>query len=245
MNCRDVHTYFEEREVAPELSWDTEIAQHISSCESCRRSLEIRKDIRAGLYLLRSTTPSVSESLDTSVIANYREAMATGRVASIRPQWTSANRYWRLGVAVAVAMVVIAAVLVVRRPQNPTLHNHAALPTAAVVPANPAAPVKPKQPVSRKKNAFVAKVVAPKPHASGSENPPAVAAAFRAADDSQEFRSLMYCDELSCDGGMELVRIQLPALPPGLLPTATGPRPVSADVLVGADGFARGIRIVH
>ena len=244
MNCRDVHTYFEEREVAPELSWDTEIAQHISSCESCRRSLEIRKDIRAGLYLLRSTTPSVSESLDTSVIANYREAMATGPVASTRPQWTSTNRYWRLGIAAAVAMVVIAAVLVVRRPQNPTVHNHADLPTAAVAQANPPAPVKPKPPVSRKKNAFVAKVVAPQPHASGNENPPAVAAAFR-ADDSQEFRSLMYCDELSCNGGMELVRIQLPALPAGLLPTAAGARPVSADVLVGADGFARGIRIVH
>ena len=56
----------------------------------------------------------------------------------------------------------------------------------------------------------------------------------------------MYCDELSCDGGMEVVRVQLPSLPAGLMPVPTaGNRVVTADVLVGADGFARGIRIVH
>ena len=56
----------------------------------------------------------------------------------------------------------------------------------------------------------------------------------------------MYCDELSCDGGMEVVRVQLPSLAAGFMsvPTA-GNRVVTADVLVGADGFARGIRIVY
>jgi hypothetical protein len=67
-------------------------------------------------------------------------------------------------------------------------------------------------------------------------------------DDSvpEGFRSLMYCDELSCNGGMEVVRVQLPSPAAGFMPaSASGNRAVSADVLVGADGFARGIRIVH
>ena len=56
----------------------------------------------------------------------------------------------------------------------------------------------------------------------------------------------MYCDELSCDGGMEVVRVQLPSSAAGFMPVPTvGNRVVTADVLVGADGFARGIRIVY
>jgi hypothetical protein len=60
-----------------------------------------------------------------------------------------------------------------------------------------------------------------------------------------EFRGLMFCDELSCGGGMDMIRIQLPAsLVPrpdsGFQPTGGA---VNADVLIGPDGVARGIRI--
>jgi hypothetical protein len=59
-----------------------------------------------------------------------------------------------------------------------------------------------------------------------------------------EFRSLIYCDELICDGGMELVHLQLPfAGGRPISASNSGDRLVSADVLVGPDGFARGIRI--
>src|SRR5262249_42904456 len=62
----------------------------------------------------------------------------------------------------------------------------------------------------------------------------------------EEFHSLMYCDELSCAGAMEMIRVQLPsamvARPAGLMQSGDA---VYADVLVGADGIARGIRIVE
>jgi hypothetical protein len=60
------------------------------------------------------------------------------------------------------------------------------------------------------------------------------------------FRSLMYCDELSCGGAMDVLRIELQPSDAGLI--AAAPQSgsvVSADVLVGADGIARGIRIVR
>jgi 2-polyprenyl-6-methoxyphenol hydroxylase-like FAD-dependent oxidoreductase len=60
------------------------------------------------------------------------------------------------------------------------------------------------------------------------------------------FRSLMYCDELSCGGAMDVVRIQLQPSDVGLIAAAQqNSNVVSADVLVGADGIARGIRIVR
>jgi hypothetical protein len=59
------------------------------------------------------------------------------------------------------------------------------------------------------------------------------------------FRSLMYCDALSCSGDMDMIRVQLPASAmarqvPGFIQTSGS---VTADVLVGPDGIARGIRL--
>jgi hypothetical protein len=60
------------------------------------------------------------------------------------------------------------------------------------------------------------------------------------------FQSLMYCDPLSCPGAMDVIRIQIPVSAVNRLPAS---RPangyVQADVVVGSDGFARAIRIVH
>ena len=61
-----------------------------------------------------------------------------------------------------------------------------------------------------------------------------------------DFRSLMYCDELSCSGPMEVIRMQLPASDLLFAPGSNSANgTVLADVLVGPDGIARGIRIVQ
>jgi hypothetical protein len=57
------------------------------------------------------------------------------------------------------------------------------------------------------------------------------------------FHSLMFCDELSCGEALEVIRVQLPSSA-GML-AASGGQPVFADVLVGPDGIARGIRVVE
>jgi hypothetical protein len=60
------------------------------------------------------------------------------------------------------------------------------------------------------------------------------------------FQSLMYCDPISCGGPMEMIRIQIPV---SVVTRVPAPRPsngfVQADVVVGSDGVARAIRIVH
>jgi len=60
------------------------------------------------------------------------------------------------------------------------------------------------------------------------------------------FQGLMYCDPLSCPGAMDVIRVELP--PPVLESGGAGPKArgiVFADVLVGADGIARGIHVVE
>jgi hypothetical protein len=60
------------------------------------------------------------------------------------------------------------------------------------------------------------------------------------------FTGLMYCDELSCGGEMQVVRMELPMLSASIGSGYAGSNGlVLADVLVGPDGVARGIRIVR
>jgi hypothetical protein len=55
----------------------------------------------------------------------------------------------------------------------------------------------------------------------------------------------MYCDELSCPQDMEMIRVQLPssAMPRQVSGFMQTNGSVTADVLVGPDGIARGIRL--
>jgi len=56
----------------------------------------------------------------------------------------------------------------------------------------------------------------------------------------------MYCDALSCGGAMQLIRVQLPSSAAAFEPAAATPYgTIYADVLVGSDGIARGIRVVQ
>jgi hypothetical protein len=56
----------------------------------------------------------------------------------------------------------------------------------------------------------------------------------------------MYCDQISCSDSMDVIRVQLPSPVMGITPaSARMGGVVSADVLVGPDGIARGIRVVE
>src|SRR5262249_28073995 len=59
------------------------------------------------------------------------------------------------------------------------------------------------------------------------------------------FRSLMSCAELRCPRDMEMIRVQLPssAMPRQVASFIRTSGSVTADVLVGPDGIARGIRL--
>jgi hypothetical protein len=109
--------------------------------------------------------------------------------------------------------------------------------------------VPPAQRTENKETARARKITpkAPKSHGDSGKrtNNPALLAEGDKSFPTR-FQSLMYCDQISCPGAMEVIRVQLPSPVMGLTPTsARMGGAVSADILVGPDGIARGIRVVE
>jgi hypothetical protein len=247
MKCREVQSYFEDN--APDKADSVEAAEHVSGCANCRRMLDMRQETSTRLHLLRESAPAFPASLDSSVLANYRKQIATRqRPEAASPWWRVEFAGWRLGVAVAAMLLILATVFGFHKPPVKTTIGQPTTgpPEIARLPEH--APSVSVRPGRIRKNSVVAQRTQPRrPEAAPAREVSAAVSSARLEYSVPDgFRSLMYCDELSCDGGMEVVRVQLPSSAAGFMPVPTaGNRVVTADVLVGADGFARGIRIVH
>ncbi len=239
MNCRELESNFENSAASelPRLSDEAE--RHLLTCVFCRSFVDTQKEIYAGLRVLREEAPKVPASLDVAVLTRYREQTAVPTLGRTGSRWRIAALW---PVAAAAVALVIAATLFVSRPHKAIDAHVQPVPVEQVAPVSQSQHEQIAAMPRKEKHAPIA--TAKRPHITAEQRSSAPAPAVLQAS-SQEFRSLMYCDELSCDGGMDVVRIELPALlpePPGASRTL---RTISADVLVGADGFARGIRIVH
>jgi len=239
MTCQELKSHFECTSMTgADASSEAMIAGHIASCTKCRKSVEAQKQLHTGLALLRESVPAPSSSLDDVVLANYRKQvleLGNPRAAAKmrRPVFTVALR-WSL----AAAALALVAILLWPRKQpgkafaGPVTHPAAVLSARLNRPETRPVP----QSVSARKRTDhgARRVSVPVPPANLSMPAP------------EGFRSLMYCDELSCGGAMDVVRIQLPPSALGLMPPREqSSSVVFADVLVGADGIARGIRIVR
>lgn len=238
MNCRELESNFEHSAASelPRLSDEAE--RHLSTCVSCRGFVDTRKELFAGLRALREGALKVPVSLDAAVLTRYRQQMAVPRLVRTGSRWRIAAL---LPVAAAVTLA-IAATLYVSRPHQAIDSHVQPLPVKQVTPASQSQNEKIADMPRKEKHAPIA--TTKRPHIPAEQRSSAPKPTVLQAS-SQEFRSLMYCDELSCDGGMDVVRVELPALLPELQGASRRPRTISAEVLVGADGFARGIRIAH
>lgn len=236
MTCQELESHFESISMrGAEASADADQNEHLANCAKCTRFVETQKQLHTSLALLRESAPAASFSLDAVVLTNYRKQVLDPRssaTAKVRkPTFTL-----RWGLAVTAALV-LCAILVWPRKQPSGAVTSRVTPHAAISSAQlhysqiPPIP----QSVSRTKGTrHAAKRVSASLSSSNLST--------RMPDG---FRSLMYCDELSCGGAMDVLRIQLPPSAIGLMTAEPSGNVVSADVLVGADGIARGIRIVR
>jgi hypothetical protein len=249
MNCRELQPYLDGNSLAFDKADCAEVTEHASSCANCRQIIETREETMARLRLLREAAPPFPASLDADVLANYRRQTATRQNSEgAPPRWRVGFAGWRLGIAVAATLLIFATIFVLR---NASLTSKVGSPRTkptevARVPKH--APPMSARPKPVRRNTVVAqRTQQRRPETAPTREASAAISPVRLEDSVPDgFRSLMYCDELSCDGGMEVVRVQLPSPAVGLMPASTvSNRVVTADVLVGADGFARGIRIVH
>jgi hypothetical protein len=235
MTCHEVRLYFEDP-----FRMDAEFpreAEHLAHCTQCARFVEAHRELGAGLRLVRESTSKPSAAVDAAVLATYRRRI-TGDTLLVDSRtrrfpvvcWTTA----------AAAVLALTAALLLHSARRLETSNAK---TELAQPQTPpsVARVKSMNSIPRTNAASSSKTR--QNSARRARQAPQVATTKSPA--SEDFRSLMYCDALSCGGAMQLIRVQLPSSAAAFEQAAASPdRAIYADVLVGSDGIARGIRVV-
>jgi hypothetical protein len=244
MICREVRSYFENPllvEISP-LSGASELWQHVSACPDCNHFMEAQKELAVGLQLAHQSVPEFPGSLDRAVLANYRHYVAQRKAAT---RWASLRNRFRPVSVLAWAAALAASILIAQEgivlffPAN----------TAIVSPqiaARPAASPPP-SPITGVTSEVATEKKPEKEQAFSSRREGRVkTSSIREPDAlSPAFHSLLYCDPLSCEGTMEIIRVELPSSMLRSAQPSSEADMVAADVLVGSDGIARAIRIVE
>jgi len=243
MTCKEIRWYFEDHlRDAEVLAARGAVAEHAATCPDCSRFVAEQRELGRSLREIRESVGPVPQSVHGSVLLNYRQHMAD---QSARDGETVNGRFsprllWGFAALGAAVLVIAGSARYWRHAATDTaLHTTIGQPSAITVKEvqeNPAP-----EPLRRaKRNLARAQQVRP-PASELTASPPRQT--VRSLPEG--FRSLMYCDELSCPQDMEMIRVQLPssAMPrqvPGFIQTSAS---VTADVVVGPDGIARGIRL--
>jgi hypothetical protein len=242
MTCKELRWYFEDHLRDAEVRCARgAVAEHAATCADCARFVAEQRELGRSLREIRESPGPVPQSVDTSVLLNYRRHMAdqsTRHQVSIhgkfRPRLAWSFAAIGVGLLVGVGFLLFSTQPAINTTAHPT-----AIPTDTVsareAPKSPASEVRRRTP----KPVKARRVLPSAPERTASLPVRSVRSL------PEGFRSLMYCDELSCPQDMEMIRVQLPssAMPrqvSGFLRTGGS---VTADVLVGPDGIARGIRL--
>lgn len=238
MNCKQVFSYLQERPAGDLWSRieSAEISSHLAICTECARVVKRHQQVAETLQLVQDPDCKPSTALDAAVIANYRRQMSESKRAIPLVSTPDFRPLAILAWSVAAAALVFAAILF--------FHPRREITKIAVPPSEIRTQSRPGQ--IAQKPATTEDATAQTRNVAARNKSSRRSVSSEPGDLPQEaFRSLMYCDELSCSDAMEMIRLQLPASfvtrpMPGAQP-ANGV--VTADVLVGPDGIARGIRI--
>ena len=215
------------------------VNSHLSVCPDCRRLFDERMELATSLTLVREAAPLASEQLDAKVLVNYRQFIADRTNA---PKGIVSRPRILAWAAFAAAASLLVAVLFEMRPPRTI-----ATPTQPPVPQTVATTSVAKETVNSAQvqargTVQARRISKPRHHSAAPDSSRAANEVTRSLPD--DFRRLMYCDELSCAQDMDVIRVQLPTA----FTVRSGrplPQPgglINAEVLVGPDGIARGIR---
>jgi len=243
MTCKEIRAHFHEDYFAEVKRGCQPLAllEHIAKCKECSCFVEEQKELAKGLLRLREDAPAVSDSLDVLVLAGYRSSISErSRLApAVSPASLISPLRSSSWAAIAFVLIATAAVLLFTYGQRrhmdrvSTERPPVMSPPAAMANTRTAEP----EPVHKKANSMVR---------SAKRASPAIPVALPGDWSSTSFQGLMYCDRLSCPKDMDVIRVQLPSAAVAFGPTSSKANDVVyADVLVGPDGIARGIRVVE
>lgn len=241
MTCEELHWYFEDHLRDAEGRSDRAVvAEHIAACVDCSRFVEGQRELGRDFRMVRDSAGPVPEGVDACVLVNYRRYLAdqktmqraTFGVPAMVLRWS----------AVAASVLIAAAALLFFAYRPVTNRAQMTAPSIERLPIAEAAAKAPAVVAAQHAKRKLAGVERVRPTASEKRSSISSRQMARALPDG--FRSLMYCDELSCSGDMDMIRVQLPssAMPRQVSGFIQPVRSVTADVLLGPDGIARGIR---
>jgi hypothetical protein len=243
MTCQEVHKYFRVvLQVNSDLLPDIELSEHISRCPSCHHFFEEQEQLSHDLHLLRDSVPAIPASVDVTVVSNYRGYLSERpHPTALGPKKHPINIGGALGLAAAVMFAIIVAYsgMLLFTPRLDLVGRQGMMHQLTMPPPSNATKKETTRAPIRREDS--------KSH-SHSVKPADDAVSIAEAENSfpTRFRGLMYCDQLSCPGAMEVIRVQLPSPVLGASPASSQTNEVvSAEVLVGPDGIVRGIRVVE
>lgn len=236
MNCKQVLSYLREHPGGDLTSriQNTEISSHLATCSECALVVKGQQQLTGALLSIRNLDCRPPAALDEAVLANYRRQVSELEKTNVVSVW----RFRPLAVFAwsAVAIALVFAAILFFSPRRGVTRITATPTELATEPAVLAG-----TPAQRAK-APTKDVAIRKKNRGGSRR---VARSSEPQLPQEAFRGLMYCDELSCSDAMQMIRLQLPAsiVTRPMSGSASANGVVTADVLVGPDGIARGIRI--
>jgi hypothetical protein len=242
MTCKELHWYFEDHLRDAEVRCARgAVAEHAAMCPDCSRFVAKQRELGRSLREIRESVGQVPQSVDASVLLNYRRHMADQSAGhrvingKFRPQLA-----WSVA-ALAAALLLIAGSMLRSRhaTAGSAIHPTTTQTDTFSINEQPNHPAPDTARRFKPKPATATRVPALPPDRTASVSVP------HPRSLPEGFRSLMYCDELSCPQDMEMIRVQLPssAMPRQLSSFMQTSGSVTADVLVGPDGIARGIRL--
>ena len=244
MTCKKIRARFHEDHMAGvnPASESEALAEHIAKCGECSRFVKEQEELAKSLLLLRESVPPMHAALDASVLSVYRSYIdeRPSRADVFSPSRTRPLGAFRWAAAIAFAMIVAGAVLLIISGHRSRVDQVSTERPRVMVPAGVA---------NAKDRAAVPDPVLKKPNSTVRSTKYASHAIQVAQPEdwsSSGFQGLMYCDQLSCPEAMDVIRVQLPSAAVGFGPTTPKASDfVYADVLVGPDGIARGIRVLE
>jgi hypothetical protein len=245
MTCKELRHYGESKESGATVLPDSaEWAKHAAICPDCHRFIEERKELGKLLQLVRDSAPRTPASLDCAVLDGYRRFLS-GQHRSVvaAARWASRISLggalgWAAAVAFACVVAYAAMLLLIPYQHGHVRHVREWRPVVASQTVAHEKPAIDRTQASRRQTL--------KPVASNQLRRQPTSTTEPDALLPTGFHGLMYCDQFSCPGAMDVIRLELPPPVLGVTPASAPAHGfVSADVLVGPDGIARGIRVVQ
>lgn len=243
MSCRIVQKKIEAGVHLSILAGDDAMSRHLDECVECSAYIEARRLLLQRLQWLANAERQARPEFEQKVLERYRarfgKPVNTDFALEPRP-----SAWKRLPAWVTVAASLALLILINTTFQEPNSSPRVSVVPEAAAPSGASTIQKVESPLDLNPIARAQRARRAKHHVQAAETSATMerrAQPLRQSDNEragiETFRPLVYCDNVTCNGPMQVVQVKIGR--GGEVP------PLKAELLVGMDGVARAIRVVN